>query len=91
MAQRRQTGGTLGLIAASTVIMIIVGLGFFFLTILISIWPPANRYSFVGLTSMSGKALMQQPTGALWPVLTAFAAVVLCTWAAVRVFEKQEL
>jgi ABC-2 type transport system permease protein len=67
------------------------GLGFFFLTVLISICPPANRYSFVGLTSVSGKALMQQPTGALWPVLTAFAAVVLCTWGAVRVFEKQEL
>jgi ABC-2 type transport system permease protein len=33
------------------------GLGFFFLTVLISIWPRANRYSFVGLTSVSGKAL----------------------------------
>src|SRR5690242_14042292 len=27
------------------------GLGFFFLTLLISIWPPANRYTFVGLMS----------------------------------------
>jgi len=67
------------------------GLGFFFLTLIISIWPPANRYSFVGLTSASGKALMQQPTGALWPVVTALVAGLLCAWGAVRVFEKQEL
>ena len=67
------------------------GLGFFFLTLLISIWPPANRYSFVGLMSASGKALMQQPSGAVWPVVTAFVAGALCAWGAVRVFEKQEL
>jgi len=67
------------------------GLGFFFLTLIISIWPPANRYSFVGLMSVSGKALMQQPMGALWPVVTALVAGLLCAWGAVRVFEKQEL
>ena len=67
------------------------GLGFFFLTLLLSIWPPANRYSFVGLMSVSGKALMQQPSGAAWPVATAVVAGALCAWAAVRVFEKQEL
>jgi ABC-2 type transport system permease protein len=67
------------------------GLGFFFLTLLISIWPPANKYSFVGLMSASGKALMQQPTGAAWPVATALLAGVLCAWGAVRVFERQEL
>jgi len=67
------------------------GLGFFFLTLLISIWPPANRYSFVGLMSASGKALAQQPTGAGWPVATALVAGVLAAWGAVRVFEKQEL
>ena len=67
------------------------GLGFFFLTLLISIWPPANRYSFVGLMSASGKALMQQPSGAVWPVATAAVAGALCAWGAVRVFEKQEL
>jgi ABC-2 type transport system permease protein len=67
------------------------GLGFWFLTLLISIWPPANRYTFVGLMSASGKALMQQPTGALWPVATALIAGVLGAWAAVRVFERQEL
>jgi len=67
------------------------GLGFFFLTLLISIWPPANKYSFVGLPSVSGRALMQQPTGALWPVVTALIASGLCAWGAVRVFEKQEL
>jgi ABC-2 type transport system permease protein len=67
------------------------GLAFFFLTLLVSIWPPANRYTFVGLTSASGKVLMQQPTGALWPVTTALIAGIVCTWGAVRVFEKQEL
>ena len=67
------------------------GLGFFFLTLLISIWPPANRYSFVGLMSASGKALMQQPSGAFWPVATALLAGVTCGWGAVRAFEKQEL
>ena len=67
------------------------GLGFFFLTLLISIWPAANRYSFVGLMSVSGKALMRQPTGALWPVGTALVAGVLGALGAVRLFEKQEL
>ena len=37
------------------------------------------------------EALMQQPTGAFWPVVTALLAGVLAAWAAVRVFEKQEL
>src|SRR5262249_24571142 len=67
------------------------GLGFFFLTLLFSIWPPATRYTFVGLMSASGKALLQQPTGAVWPVATALGAGVLCAWGALRVFEKQEL
>jgi ABC-2 type transport system permease protein len=67
------------------------GLAFFFLTLLISIWPPANRFSFVGLTSASGKALTQHPTGALWPVSTALVAGVLAAWGAIRVFERQEL
>src|SRR5204863_5184246 len=64
------------------------GLGFFFLTLIISIWPPATRYTFVGLMSVSGRALVQQPTGALWPVVTALVAGLLCTWAAVRGFER---
>src|SRR4029078_2524651 len=42
-------------------------LGFFFLLLIISIGPPANRYSFGGLTSVTAKALMQQPTAAFWP------------------------
>jgi ABC-2 type transport system permease protein len=67
------------------------GLGFFFLTLLISIWPPANRYSFVGLTSVSGKALMQQSSGAAWPVATALVMGVLCAWGAAWSFERQEL
>ena len=67
------------------------GLGFFFLTLLVSIWPPANRYSFVGLISASGKALMQQPSNALWPVATALVAGALSAWGAVRLFETREL
>ena len=67
------------------------GLGFFFLTLLISIWPPANRYTFVGLMSASGRALVPQPTDALWPVMTALVAGALCAWGAVNVFERQEL
>lgn len=67
------------------------GLGFWFLTLLISIWPPANRYTFVGLTSASGRALGPQPIDALWPVMTALVMGALCSWGAVRVFERQEL
>ena len=67
------------------------GLGFFFLTLLISIWPPANRYTFVGLMSASARALVRQPTEALWPVMTALVAGALCAWGAVRIFERQEL
>jgi ABC-2 type transport system permease protein len=67
------------------------GLGFWFLTLLISIWPPASRYSFVGLMSASGRALAGQPAGALWPITTSVVAVILGAWAAVKVFERQEL
>jgi ABC-2 type transport system permease protein len=67
------------------------GLGFWFLTLLISIWPPANRYSFVGLISASGRALGSQPVDALWPVATALIAGAACALAAIRVFETREL
>ncbi len=67
------------------------GLAFWFLTLLISIWPPATRYSFVGLMSASGRALGPQPMEALWPVMTALVAGVLCAWGATKVFERQEL
>ena len=67
------------------------GLAFWFLTLLISIWPPANKYSFVGLMSASGRALAAQPVNALWPVVTAAAVGALCAWGAVKAFERQEL
>lgn len=67
------------------------GLAFFFVSLLISIWPPANRYSFVGLMSASGRALVPQPADPLWPVMTALVVGAVCAWGAVRVFERQEL
>jgi hypothetical protein len=59
--------------------------------LVISIWPPASRYTFVGLMSASARALVRQPAGAFWPVMTALVAGALCAWGAIKVFERQEL
>ena len=67
------------------------GLAFWFLTLLISTWPPASRYTFVGLMSASARALARQPTGAFWPAMTALVAGALCAWGSIKVFERQEL
>jgi len=67
------------------------GLGFFFLTLLFSSWGPAARYSFLGLLRAVGNALVGQPMPAVWPVVTAVAAIAVGAVAAVRIFERQEL
>ncbi|MFN0178862.1 MAG: ABC transporter permease [Gemmatimonadales bacterium] len=67
------------------------GLGYSFLALLVSIWPPAVSYSFVGLGGAAAKALGSQPVGAGWPVGTALVAAVLIAAVATRVFDRQEL
>ncbi len=67
------------------------GLGFYFLTLLFSIWGPAARYSFVGLMPAMRDALMGEAVSSGWPVATAVAAIVVGVVAAVRIFERQEL
>lgn len=67
------------------------GLGFFFVTLLLSSWGPAARYSFVGLWPAQRDALTGHAVLAGWPLSTAAIAIVVGAGAAVRVFERQEL
>jgi ABC-2 type transport system permease protein len=67
------------------------GLGFFFLTLLLSSWGPMARYSFLGLFPAMRDALMGEAMSLGWPVTTAMVAIVVGVVAAVRIFERQEL
>jgi ABC-2 type transport system permease protein len=67
------------------------GLGFYFLTLLLSSWGPAARYGFVGLWPALRDALMGEPLAVAWPIATALVAVVLGVTGAVWIFERQEL
>ncbi|MBM4188040.1 MAG: ABC transporter permease [Gemmatimonadetes bacterium] len=67
------------------------GLGYLFATLLASIWPPAVRYSFVGLSDGIAKVLGSKPAELGWPLATAAIAAVAITAAAAWVFERQEL
>ena len=67
------------------------GLGFYFLTLLLSSWGPAARYSFLGLMPAMRAALLGEAVSSGWPVATAVVAIVVGVMAAVRIFERQEL
>jgi ABC-2 type transport system permease protein len=67
------------------------GLGFYFLSLLLSVWGPAARYTFVGLMSAMRDALMGQAVSSGWPVATAVVAIVVGVLAALGIFERQEL
>ncbi|MHB1327896.1 MAG: ABC transporter permease subunit [Gemmatimonadales bacterium] len=67
------------------------GLGYIFLGLLVSIWPPAVQYSFIGLGGAAGKVLASQSVSVAWPFWTAGAAGLVVAIAAIRVFESQEL
>jgi len=67
------------------------GLGFYFLTLLLSSWGPAARYGFVGLWPALRDALMGEPLAVAWPIATALVAIVLGVTGAVWIFERQEL
>ena len=68
-----------------------MGLGFFFLTLLLSTWGPAVHYTFAGLMPAMRDALMGQPLSAGWPVATAIVGIAAGTVAAVKILERQEL
>jgi ABC-2 type transport system permease protein len=68
-----------------------VGLAFYFVTLLLSTWGPAARYSFVGLWPSIGRALVGKDMALGWPVATAALAIAVGTMAAIRIFERQEL
>jgi ABC-2 type transport system permease protein len=69
------------------------GLGYFFVTLLLSNWAPTAHYTFLGLLPAMGQALtgQPQPWSLGWPLATAVAAIVVGASAAVRIFERQEL
>jgi ABC-2 type transport system permease protein len=68
-----------------------MGLAFYFLTLLLSNWAPAARYTFLGLMPAMRDALMGHELSLGWPVATAVAAIVMGTVTAVEIFDRQEL
>jgi ABC-2 type transport system permease protein len=68
-----------------------VGLGFFFLTLLVAMWPSAARYSFIGLPSQSSVALAGGMVAWAWPVGTALLGAGLFAALSMTTFERQEL
>jgi len=67
------------------------GLGFYFVTLLLSAWGPAARNSFVGLVLATQKALVIESQSLGWPIATGVVAIGLGAVAAVGIFERQEL
>ena len=67
------------------------GLGFYFLTLLLSIWGPATRFTLVGLRLAMRDALKGEALSLGWPLVTAGAAIIAGAAAAVAIFERQEL
>ena len=67
------------------------GLGFYFVTLLLSAWGPAARNSFVGLVLATQKALVIESQSLGWPIATGVVAIGLGAMAAVGIFERQEL
>ncbi len=68
-----------------------VGLGFFFLALLVAMWPSASRYSFIGLPSQSATALAGGMVAWAWPVGTALLGAALFALLSTTTFERQEL
>jgi hypothetical protein len=65
------------------------GLGFSFLTLLLSNCAPAGaRYSFLGLMPVMRDALMGKSLSLGWSVATAVAAIAVAAVAAVGIFER---
>lgn len=67
------------------------GLGYLFASLLVSIWPPAVHYTFVGLSDRVSKVLGSNPVELGWPIATAVIAGIAFTAAAAWLFERQEL
>lgn len=67
------------------------GLVFFFVTLLAAVWPPAARYSFIGLSSQTGAALAGGTVAWSWSVGTAILGSCLFAIVSVKAFERQEL
>lgn len=67
------------------------GLAFYFVMLLASLWPTAERYSFVGLPSQIMTSLNDGVVAWVWPVGTALLVAGLLAILAMQVFEKQEL
>ena len=67
------------------------GLGFLFVTLVVTIWPPAARYSFAGLLGEANQALASAAGPGTWPVVTALGATILCSLGAVLAFRRQEI
>jgi hypothetical protein len=67
------------------------GLVFFFVTLLAAVWPPAVRYSFIGLPSQAATALAGGMVAWPWSVGTAILGSCLFAIVSMKAFERQEL
>jgi ABC-2 type transport system permease protein len=67
------------------------GLGFYFLTLLLSSWGPAARYGYAGMLPAMRDALMGDALSAGWPLASAVTLMLVGAVAAVKIFEHQEI
>lgn len=67
------------------------GLAFYFLSLLLGLWPAANRFTFIGLTSAGQRILAGAEVALAWPLVTAGLAAVGFGLLAAWQFERAEL
>ena len=68
-----------------------VGLAFFFLASIASIWERARHFSFAGLQASAAEAIAGKSVDVAWQLGSAGIACLVFTALAVRVFERREL
>lgn len=68
-----------------------VGLGLYFLTRILSMWPLAARFSFAGLAPATSTLLSGERPQMLWPVVTAVLLAGVLAALAIQIFRRTEI
>lgn len=68
-----------------------VGLGAYFLLLLLGVWGPALKWSPAGLAAAPSALAVDAARDLLWPALTTAVLTAALMWAAVAVFQRREL
>lgn len=68
-----------------------IGLGFYFLLMILGVWGPALEWTPAGMVNAPAALAVAAPVELLWPALTTAALTAVLVWAGVRVFRRREL